>query len=252
MKHIGPVRFEDISVEAGLSMGAPLKDWIQASLDLKHERKDGEIRACDYDYKIRNKAVFQDALLTEIAFPALDAASSSPAAIGVTFAPESVEFQAGDGSKLVPATSRGQKAWLASNFRVEIGGLPCNRVSKVDALTWKVQTTDVPGGQGQFSREPGEATLSNLKLTISTLDAKPWLDWFDDFVIKGNNQQANELTGAIVNLAPNKAAEIARLDLAGVGIRAIEIFAPDPSPDPGAITKFRVELYVEQAEFTIK
>jgi hypothetical protein len=31
----------------------------------------------------------------------------------------------------------GSKKWLCSNFKLEVDGLPCNRVAKIDSFNWE-------------------------------------------------------------------------------------------------------------------
>src|SRR5262245_4549649 len=78
--HISAERVElsgggELAFQAGLSMGQPVKDWIHASLSGSPMRKSGEIRVADRNRKVTQVIEFSDALLTEIGFPALDAAA---------------------------------------------------------------------------------------------------------------------------------------------------------------------------------
>ena len=68
--------------------------------------------------------------------------------------------------------------------------------------------------------EPGRIDFPNLRVTISELDAGPWGDWAQDFLVKGNNDDSHEKRGAIVFLAPNRKAELGRIVLHNVGIFA--------------------------------
>ena len=49
--------------------------------------------------------------------------------------------------------------------------------------------------------QPGRIDFPNLRVTISELDAGPWGDWAQDFLVKGNNDDSHEKSGAIVFLA---------------------------------------------------
>jgi hypothetical protein len=64
-----------------------LQEWIAASLNGKHMRKDGSIDACDYDYKVQSQVSFKDALITEITFPARDKDDKGPQQVTVRLVP---------------------------------------------------------------------------------------------------------------------------------------------------------------------
>jgi hypothetical protein len=59
-------------------MSRKFYDWIQKSISYDHERKNGALIVADYDFKETTTLEFQQGLLTEIGFPALDAASKDP------------------------------------------------------------------------------------------------------------------------------------------------------------------------------
>jgi len=43
-KHLGAARYEDMTVQAGFSMGKPLYEWITASLQMKAEPMNGAVQ----------------------------------------------------------------------------------------------------------------------------------------------------------------------------------------------------------------
>src|SRR4051812_3718141 len=87
-KHIGGVKYEDITVACGTGMSKGFYGWIKDSFDHKHSRKGGAIIACDYDFKERSRLTWQDGLITEVALPALDAASKDAAKMTIKIAPQ--------------------------------------------------------------------------------------------------------------------------------------------------------------------
>src|SRR4051794_7880644 len=64
-KHIGPPRYEDMSVEIGFGLSQPIYAWIAASWAGNHVRKDGSITATDVNSKAVSEHQFFHALLTE-------------------------------------------------------------------------------------------------------------------------------------------------------------------------------------------
>jgi phage tail-like protein len=245
-KSIGGPKYEDLVIEAGLDLAPDFYEWISDFLECQNDPTDGAVVAVDVFGKNRGELNFHDALISEVGFPALDAASKDPAFLTVKVTPESTEFEAGDGSLVPVPVAKGTKLWQASNFRVQVGGLPCSRVSKVEGFTVKQAITRFQSGDSdQVELVPGNLELPNLTFTISSVDLPAWEDFFEDFVVQGNNGSGAELEGSIVYLDATQ-AELARVELHGVGIFRLDHFAPS---DPTAVGKFTVELYVEGMEF---
>lgn len=248
-KHIGAVKFGEVTVRLGFSMSKSVYDWISASLAGTYQRKSGAVVAADFTYKEKSRREFRDALITEVGFPALDASSKEPAYLELTFAPDLTERKAGSGATLQAPATQKQKQWLPSNFRFEVAGMPTGKVSKVDAFTIKQTTVTDDIGEARIStEEPGKLEFPNLTITFAETDAGPWEAWHDDFVIKGNNDESQEKTGAIVFLSPNRQDELARVVLHGVGIVSVEPEQGDAAAD--AIRQIKAELYCERMEFT--
>lgn len=246
-KHIGNVKYSEFSVRLGFSMSKDIYDWITATLLGTYERKSGAIVAADFNYKEKARREFHDALLTEIGFPALDASSKDPAYLVLKFAPDLTERKAGSGAQLSAAPQK-QKQWLPANFRFELGKLPAGKVSKIDAFTIKqTAVTDDLGEARDYAKEPGKLEFPNLKVTFAESDAGPWEAWHEDFVIKGNNDESQEKTGAIVFLSPNLKEELARVELLNVGIVSVEPEQGDAAE--AKIPRITAELYCERMTF---
>jgi phage tail-like protein len=204
LKHISTVKFEPFTINIGMSMGKGLYDWIKASLDKDHIRKNGFVVAADYKYKAQSYRHFRDALITEVTVPALDASGKDSAYFTIKFDAEEITYQAGDDADISGIVNTKQKKWLNSNFRLRLGDLPCTRVSKIDSFTIKQGITQDDVGEQRVScKEPTKLEFPNLKITFSASDIKPWATWFDEFVIKGINGQEKELSGAIEFLDPS-------------------------------------------------
>ncbi len=134
-------KYENIRVNCGTGMSRNFYEWIQASLEGRSSRKSGAVIACDYDFKEKSRMVWSNALITEVGFPACDAASKDAAKMSVTFLPETIREQTiPAGGRAYPAVNRGgqgmQKKWMPANFRLQIDGLEaaCTRVNKIEAI----------------------------------------------------------------------------------------------------------------------
>lgn len=246
-KHVGGVAFDPFEIQAGLDAAKPLREWIQASLRGEYMRKSGAIRAADFRRQERSVREFTDALVTAIGFPALDASSKEPGSLTVAFAPDLTRRKPGSGQQLAFPASPKQQLWLPSSFRLELPGLPTQRVTKIDAFSVELRTADDAAGElRDHELEPGKLEFPNLTVTFAAADAPPWEAWHDDFVIAGNNDESKEKSGALVFLSPNRQSELARLDLRGVGIVSVERLAAESARD--AVERTRAELYCERFE----
>ena len=220
-KQLGGIRYEDVQLRTGLSMSKDLYDWIDASWQLKPTRHNGSLVEVGADGKPREERIFRDALISETAFPALDGASKDPAFLTVRLLPEEVVFEKASSTK-VPAKPKAQKQFMAANFRFELGDLPCSRVSKVDPFTVRQTISVTTAGRRRIAtKEPSGIETPNLRVTFSAADLPKWSAWFDEFVLKGSNDDQHELSGAIVLLAPDLKQELARVELQQVGIFAL-------------------------------
>jgi hypothetical protein len=248
-KHVGPPKYEDFELQLGFDLAKPLWDWISAGWNLKPLRKSGAIVATDVNLTPVSERHFVDALITETTFPALDASSKEPAYLTVKLSPESAHSAKPTGTiGKVPVTK--QKLFLASNFRVEIDGLDCSKVSKVDAFTIRQTLSADDIGESRIpSKNASALEFPNLKITLAEVGAKTWDEWFEDFVIKGNNADDGEKSGALVFLAPDSKAQLARITLHNVGIFALRRHRPVSNVE--AIARVTAELYCEWMELHV-
>jgi hypothetical protein len=241
-KHIANVKYNDFTTQVGFGMGKAMYNWIKASFDNKALRKNGAIIAADFNYNEKSRREFQNALITEIGFPALDGAAKDPAYMTLKFAPELTTNKVASGK--VTAHASNQRLFIPSNFRLSLGDLPTTRVSKIDAFTVKQTFTESTGR----SIEPAKLEFPNLVITMA--ESHAWSEWFDDFVIKGNNGQDKELSGKIEFLSPDLTSTLIGLLISGVGIFSLAPVLPEPNAQP--IRRVQVELYCEKMDFEFK
>ena len=249
-KHIGQPEYEDIRIALDMNMESATYDWIKHCMDHSPERKNGAIIAADFNYKELSRLSFSEALITEIAFPALDAASKDPAKMTLKFAPESTRRLKGSGATLKANTRKGQKTWLVSNFRISIDGLEaaCTKVNKIEALVVKQKfLVNSDGEVRDIGREPAKLEIPNLTLTVPESAAQEWIDWADDFIIKGNNGDDKERNGTLDFLSPNLAAVLGRLSFSHLGIFKCTPEKSESNSD--SIRRFKVEMYCEEMRF---
>ena len=243
-KHIGGVKYEDISVTCGTGMSKNMYEWLKASFDKSPLRRNGALLAADFDYKEKARLQFSNALITEIGMPALDASSKDAAKMTLKFSPESTRYSPGSGAELPKIDSKTQKKWLPANFRLKIDGLdePCRRVNKIEALTIKQKVVQDPVGAVQFGYE-----IPNLVITLPESHAKAFYDWHEDFVIKGNNSDEAEKGGSLEYLTPDLKEALFTVTFKNLGIFKV---TPDKT-EAGSeqIRRVKCEMYCEDIRF---
>ena len=133
-----------------------------------------------------------------------------------------------------------QKAWLCSNFRVEIGSLPCARVASVESFTGKCffppDPTGIPRPPTKF---PTRITVPDLTLAISMAGYAAWADTAKKWFIEGERNGAREMSGRIIFLGPNLKDDLGEISLL------------NPESTSEAIPRFNVDLYVERMAFKV-
>jgi hypothetical protein len=250
-KHVAKIKWEPAKIEVGIGMGAELYKWIKAAFDKQFIYKDGTLSIGDFNHKSTARKSFFRALITEVTIPKLDGGDKNPAYFTVGFQPETVRMEPGDNNDIRAPIGPAQKAWLCSNFRVEIGSLPCNRVSSVDSFTLKCSTAfDDIGIFRESTLHPAAVAVPDIKVTWSYADhdelEKHAKKWFVD----GNHLEGDEMTGRIVFLGPNMKDELGEIVMENMGWKSFK----DDDAEGGSdkIKRCTGEFYVERMRFNIK
>jgi len=104
-----------------------------------------------------------------------------------------IQHKKGDGSQIGGKLGPKTKDWLCSNFRVEIGDLPVDRVTRIDSFTW-TQKEDV-------------------EVSLSSADLSTWERWHRGFYIIDRSIPRNsEADVRLVWLGPDGDEELAALE----------------------------------------
>jgi hypothetical protein len=83
----------------------------------------------------------------------------------------------------------------------------------------------------------------NLAVTFSAVAAQSWEEWFDSFVIKGNNDEGQEKTGSITFLSPTMTDELLTIELSNLGIFSLKSEKAEANADQ--VQRMTAELYCE-------
>lgn len=253
-KQVVNTGYSDIQFQIGLDLGKLAASWIMDSFNNASPLgldREGAILLLDMDGKARRRVDFTGALITEIKFPPFDVQQRDSGFLAVTVSPGTVDLNLKGDQKIVPPFSTKQKQWVPSNFRFQLGNLPCGRVVKIDNVKISRQLAEVGFGE---SREVQVSTLrpeySNLTLSISAIDLEPWASWYQKFLVQGQNADEDELDGSIELLDRDLKKVLGTIELKGVGMKA---FNPFPAEVSGSesVKRFTVELYVEQMKLDL-
>jgi len=248
-KHLGGVRYADIEMELGLGLTKSFYEWIAASWQMNYARKNGKVVALDFNMVAKSEREFFNALITETTVPALDGASKEPAYRTVRVRPEYTRVRKPSARKVaVAAFGKEARAWLPSNFRVQIDGLDCSKVQRVDSFTVK-QTApqDAVGDARDYEIVPGRVEFPNLRITLAEVSAESWAAWHQSFVIDGNNDESQEKGGSLVFLSADRKTELAEIRLFNLGIFRLRPERVEGGAE--AVRRVTAELYCERMEF---
>jgi hypothetical protein len=250
-KHLATIVHEPFTVEVGMGCTEALYEWIQSSFDKGCITKNGEVVAANFDYEAQSARCFYDAHISEVTIMALDGASKEPGYMTIKIDPERIRYEKRGGEKLNGSIGVATKKWLCSNFRFELGSLPCTRVAKIDSFTWKQAVIkDEVGVFREPTKHPAKVEVPNLKLTISMADLAAWAEWHRTFVIEGKCSDADELNGEIAFLGPDCKEELGAIELDHVGIISLQQAKVEANKEE--VARFEVELYCEKFRFRYK
>jgi hypothetical protein len=248
-KHIAAVRFEPFALEIGFAMEAPIYDWIAAAWKMDHRLHDGSILSCNEKLEVLVERKFTNALLTETTIPALDVVAKDPAGIRLQLAPERVVTTKGSGKASGPTGKNPEKVFLPSNFKLEIDGLDCDKVSAIGSFTVKQAIASDQVGHGPENPVPATLSFPSLKVTFSVETMGHWQSWFEEFVINGKNGSDMEKSGKLTLLSTNQ-QPLANIALKGLGIFSMKLEHLSDD-DPDRLRMATAELYCESMEFKL-
>jgi hypothetical protein len=159
-----------------------------------------------------------------------------------------VRWAKGDNSVIRRPIAAAQKAWLCSNFRFEMGGLPCSRVATIHSFTWRCAVLREP--IGRLNRRPARVTVPNITIEVSMADFDAWFQAAEKWFVDGSHEEKDEMSGAIVFLGPDMKTELGRVTLENCGFAKFTHGAFAANSE--MLARFSCEFYVEAMEFAIK
>lgn len=255
-KRLANLQYTDIVIQCDPGLPAPLLNWVNSSVTMNPQRKNGAVIQADFDMKERSRLEFTNALITEVTIPACDAGPISTGvatvkeagALTLKLTPQSTRATSGRGST-IPSAFAGtkKKTWSPAHFRLQIQGLEeaCARVMKVEPLTIRQKLSERPVGEFRdYQGIPASMEFSDLVITLPESFAGPFYQWFDDFVLKGNAGDERERSGFLELLPSDMQAVLLRVNFIHLGIFSFAPVSVDSAA--GRLASVKVEMYCEQ------
>jgi hypothetical protein len=133
-----------LMLHAGAGLPAAFYQWVTAGINTKADRTTLGLHGVDTGGRYAQTALFSDASVSDVEFPALDASGTAPMSLGVKTHGVLRMEPAGK----VPTTQQvsqlaarlGSTRWLVSGFHLEVGKLDTTGVRRVESFSLK------PGG----------------------------------------------------------------------------------------------------------
>jgi hypothetical protein len=246
-KHLSTIKHEPLSFEISMGMGEEMWDWLRDSWDQDNTTRDCQLITPDFDHEVQAVRQFSQAYIKKVRIPAMDVDNPEPGYWNIELDAEEVLYGNEELNKEIVEEDENAHStkWLSSNFRMELGDLPCKRVAKIDAFSWEQGIVkDEIGPQLQSDGEPAPVQAPSLRLTLNEAEIGPWLEWFKESVVDGELDEEAAKKGSLTFLGPDLEEELATIEFVHVGIISLEQETVEDNKE--ALANFRVELYVEE------
>lgn len=250
-KNVTTVKWGAVKFKTGIGMSKAVYEWMQAAFDMGVLYKSGAVTVANFDFKSERRMDLMDMLMTKVTMPAFDGDSKETGYFDIEVMPQSVRWLKESGGDLRGEQGTKQKLFHCANFRLELGGLPCTRVNKIEGLSWECKTTlDAVGEKREYSLHPTATSVSDFTLHISMADLDAWANKAKSWFIDGNTSENDELTGAIVMLGPDMKKELGRIELMNVGLKEF-IGNPKLEARTEKVARFQVKCYAERIKLVL-
>ncbi len=228
-KHISGVRYQPITFEVPFPFSAPVLNWIKDLCANRGTRRTLLLAELDFNLKVISSVEAVNALLTEVRFPGVSAASRDQVRVTLVITPESTKTPAAPPKAFTVSPA---VAYMGSNYKLAIDGLPTAAVSKIEAFTIK---------QPMATATP---EFSNLIITAASTDAAAWYAWRDSFVVNGLNKDDLEKNASLV-LSGNGTAAATLLELQFRNVGIVRATPEQIGTGGDGIKRFQAEVYYE-------
>jgi hypothetical protein len=247
---LGATSYSNIKMLIGFGMGPLMYQWISDSWQNATTSggtlsRDGALTFLDAHLAPVSQKTFTKSLIAETTIPACDTSSTATGFLAVSIAPTSTLEPAFSGMQPLRAEIPSTKTWNQANFRLEIDGLECTHVGRIDAFTVRREVLHQKVGADRplYVVLPGKLILPHLKITFPLSDAPSWTQWWNNLLQTGN---APPKAGQLVLLAADLRTPLATIKFTNLRIVSL---AQSAAPLPGGVAAKTAELICDQMSF---
>jgi hypothetical protein len=249
-KSVAGVKYQDIDLTCGTGMSPSFYEWIRSSLEKPFLRRNGSLVACDFNDRAVTEVDWFNSFISEIVFPACDAASRAPGSLKLKLTPEVTRWMKAGRTALPGAPSRSAKneVWLPANFRLRIDGLDCSRVTNIEPITSKsALIRSVISATPALIAAPSAVQVRSLVVTLLETQAAEFVQWRKDSAIRGNTGSDPGRRGQLDYLAPGNGQSLFSLSFSGLGINQLR---PEiASAGSEQIRRVKAEMFYKDLRF---
>lgn len=247
-KAIGNVEYGNTTITTGLSEAQQQLDWVASVWRKSVMEKSGAVILADMNFKERRRVTFANALVTEVKLDDLDANNNKkPYQMTYAIVPEMMKYESASGAQIKGNLGMKQKSWNPANFRIKMGGLPCERVTKASGLKCSVEVAkEYHGSFRHPTRHSVSPKFDDFTMEISG-DEKAFTEWnkFATMTLQdGVCSEAEELTCVIEWLDPTLKNVLGSLTLEGCGLKEFK-FGPKFEHNKSGLATFTAIFMVE-------
>lgn len=250
-RHTSTLAFDPFTVSVAMAASKPFLQWIKDSWSRKFQRRTGSIVHADFNLNAHMEQKFLDALIAEVVFPTLDAGSNEPAYLSIKMQPEKLTLEKASGKiKGVEKAQVKAKMWNASLFRMNIVGIDCSNVRKIESITVTQKITQLYFGTSRAPElEPTGIEFPNISLTMAAAYANDFIKWHQQFVVDGAKDTEQIKSGFLEFLDPQGSGTIFTINMDGIGIHNLSIEKSEANAE--ALKQVKVELFVDFMELEL-
>ncbi len=246
-KHIGGIKYEDMTLTCGTGMAQAFYDWIGDSFGGSSKRKSGAVVSLQANHKPLWRLEFNNALISSVEFPQCDAASKDAAHLTIVISPERTRSVTTDLSQNPGVyVSALPKGWYIHDFRLSIDGLEndCGHVRRIGPVRLGRKVRFDPTSD---TKNEGPEEYSDLVVTLTSNHATGFYNWIQAFVEEGKNSPSDEKKGVLQFFAPNATKAYFRLELLGLGPYEMEW---EKNVNPNIAMPVDFKLYCNKIRFS--
>lgn len=239
-KRLSAPRYADLLLTTRGEIHSAVRDWIKRSLDGDDALVDGRVVGIDNNDRECEITTLCQARIDALRFPILDAAAKDPIAFELKVrsqgpTPRTVRVESSGQLHPPPLTTSSRSGHLMLGMtQISLDGVDCSRIYRASEL---VLTRGASEGNAASRFHVG-----NFTVRTSESGGRSLLDWFNDFVVLGNNG-AGRLKNGSITLRNAAGQPLLTLSLSGVGI-VDQTWTQDDCSEPERRPIF--ELFCEQ------